>query len=128
MTLGRGGCALLAMLALSGCASKWEVQHAPPADVIKYSDGDDYLVVLTNGRQVELRDAQVNRDSLIGQLKDDPSGPATNARLAIALTDVKSIAVRKPDGVATTFWVATVGVIVLVISLAALWSAGNGGT
>jgi hypothetical protein len=111
------------MLALSGCARKWEVQNAPPADVIKYSAGDDYLVVLTNGRQVELREVQVNRDSLIGQLRDDPSGPATNAPLAIALTDVKSIAVRKPDGVATTFWVVTVGVIVLVLSWAAFWSS-----
>ena len=125
MTLGRRGYTLLAMLALSGCASKWEVQNAPAADVIKYSERDDYLVTQTSGRQVELRHVSVERDSLIGQVKDDPSGPAIHARLAIALADVKSIAVRKPDGVATTFWVAAVGVTAVVITFFALWSAAN---
>lgn len=119
------GCTLLAMLVLSGCASRWEVQNAPVADVIKFSEGDDYLVTPTSGRQEELSHVAVERDSLVGQVKEDPSGPVMHARLAIALSDVKSVAVRKPDGVATTFWVATLSVIVLVIAFAAFWSAAN---
>jgi hypothetical protein len=125
MNLQRSGCTILTMLMLAGCASKWEVQAAPVAEVIKYGDGNDYLVTQTSGRQVELRGVSVERDSLIGEAKDDPSGPPVHARLAISLADVKSIAVRKPDGVATTFWVVTVGLCATVIALGALWSAAN---
>lgn len=115
------GC-LLATVVLSGCATKWEVQKAPAADVIKFSDDDDYLVTRTNGVQLQLRNARVEHDSLIGVEKDDPSGPSVNARRAIALTDVRSMAVRKPDGVATTFWVATAGVFAVFVTFVALWS------
>jgi hypothetical protein len=125
MTPAHRGCAVVAMLVLSGCASKWEVQSAPPADVVKYSEGNDYLVTQAGGRQVELRGVSVERDSLIGQVKDDPSGPAIRARLAIPLAEVKSIAVRKPDGVATTFWVTTISVCALIIALGAFWAAAN---
>ena len=118
-------CVLMLGLALSGCASKWEVQNAPAAEVIKFSDGNDYLVTQTSGRQVELRNATVERDSLFGDVKDDPSGPATHAKLAIPLTDVKSIAVRKPDGVATTFWISLAGVFAVFITFVALWSGAN---
>ena len=57
---------LLTVLALSGCATRWEVQRAPAADVIEFSEGDDYLVTRTNGTQVELREVSVTHDSLIG--------------------------------------------------------------
>jgi len=115
---------LFAILVLPGCASKWEVRNAPPADVIQYDEGSAYLVTRTNGGQVELHHARVERDSLIGLEKDDPSGPALKARVAIPLADVKSIAVRKPDGVATTFWVATAGVFVVLLVLGAILAHG----
>jgi len=123
MIPGSRACTVLAMLALPGCASKWEVQNASPAEVIEYSEANAYLVTETGGRQVELRDVRVERDSLIGQVKDDPLGPAIHARLAIPLSGVKSIAVRKPDGVATTFWVATAGVFAVLIAFAALFAS-----
>lgn len=119
---------LLTALALSGCATRWEVQKAPAADVIRFSDGDDYLVTRGNGAQVVLRAAMVEHDSLIGVQKDEPTGPAVNARLAIALTDVRSIAVRKPDGVATTFWVSLAGVFAVLLAFGAIWTAAYGGT
>jgi len=72
------------LLALTGCATKWEVQKAPAADVIKFSDGDAYLVTRASGTQVELREARVEHDSVIGVKKDEATGPAENARLAIA--------------------------------------------
>lgn len=112
-------CLLLALL-LSGCAMKWEVQKAPAADVIKFSEGEDYLVTRTNGAQVELHKVVVEHDSLIGVEKDDPTGPALNARQAIALTEIRSIAVRKPDGVATTFWVSLAGVVAVGLAFGAL--------
>ncbi len=61
---------------LSGCATKWEVQNAPAAEVIKFSDDDDYLVTRTNGDQLQLHQVRVEHDSLIGVEKDDPTGPA----------------------------------------------------
>ena len=60
---------------LSGCATKWEVQTAPAADVIKFSDDDDYLVTRTNGAQVECAERRVEHDSLMGMEKDEPTGP-----------------------------------------------------
>jgi len=125
MTHAHLGPTVVAMLVLSGCASRWEVQNAPPSDVVEFSEGSDYLVTQASGRQVELRGVSVERDSLIGEVKDDPSGPALHARLAIPLADVKAIAIRKPDGVATTFWVTTVGVCALVIAIGALFAAAN---
>jgi hypothetical protein len=119
------GC-LLAAVALSGCATKWEVQKAPAADVITFSDGGDYLVTRTNGEQMQLREVRMEKDSLIGVKKDEPTGPAVNARLAIAVSDIRSIAIRKPDGVATTFWVATAGVFAVFVTFITLWSEANG--
>jgi hypothetical protein len=119
---------LFVLLALTGCATKWEVQKAPAADVLKFSDGDACLVTRVSGAQVELREARVDHDSLIGVKKDEATGPAENARLAIALTDVRSIAVRKPDGVATTFWVSLAGVFAVMLAFGALMSAADGGT
>lgn len=123
MSAARRGACLLAMLLLAGCATKWEVQHAPAAEVIEFSDGDEYLVTRTSGAQVQLREAKVERDSLIGVETDDPTGPALNARRAIALTDIRSIAVRKPDGVAATFWIAAVGTLVVALAIGALLSS-----
>ena len=50
------------------------------------------------------------------------------ARLGIALTDIRSIAVRKPDGVATTFWVSLAGVFAVTLAFGALMAAAYGGT
>ena len=116
-------CLLLALL-MSGCAMKWEIQQAPVADVIKFSESDDYLVTRTNGVQVELQKVVVEQDSLIGVEKDDPTGPALRVRVAIPLADVKAIAVRKPDGVATTFWVATASVFVMLLVLGTIIAQG----
>lgn len=116
---------VLALL-LAGCATRWQVQAAPLADVLKFNDTSDFLVTRTNGSQVELRDPVIEHDSLVGIEKADPTGPDAQERRAIALTDVKQIAVREADGVATVFWVALGGLFVVFMSFAALMS-GTGG-
>lgn len=125
MIARRYGRCLLLSLALSGCATRWEVQNAPAADIVKFSDGEDYLVTRTNGEEMQLREVRIEKDSLIGVKKDEPNDPAVNARLAIAVTDIRSIAVRKPDGVATTFWVATAGVFAVFVTFVAMLSGAN---
>jgi len=95
------------------------------ADIVKFSDGEDYLVTRTNGEEMQLREVRIEKDSLIGVKKDEPNSPAVNARLAIAVTDIRSIAVRKPDGVATTFWVATAGVFAVFVTFVAMLSGAN---
>lgn len=122
---GWPGC-LLALLALAGCATKWVVQDAPAAEVIAFNDGDDYLVTRKNGDQLQLHQVRVERDSLFGVEKDDPTGPARNAQRAIALGDIRSIAVRKSDGVAMTFWIVLAGIGVGVLAFTAFISVAFG--
>ncbi len=111
------------LVALAGCATKWEVQKAPAAEVLKFNGSGDYLVTRMNGNQVELRDPVVERDSVIGIEKADPTGPDLHARRAIALSDVKQIAVREHDGTATAIWLAVAGTFVVLIAFGIAFAA-----
>lgn len=116
--------AILLPFMLAGCATKWETQTAPPAEVLKLSPADEYLVTWANGSQVELLKPVIERDSLIGIEKPDPTGPDIRVRRAIALSDVKQIAVKEHDGTATAIWIAVGGAFVLFIAVIAILFAG----
>lgn len=116
--------AALMLILLAGCATRWEAQTAPPAEVLKLSGGNALLVTLRYGGQVELLDTEIVRDSLIGIEKPDPTGPDVRVRRAIALSDVKQIAVKEHDGTATAIWIAVGGAFVLFVSVIAILFAG----
>jgi len=117
---------VLLLLSLNGCATRWQVQDVPPTTLLRTSGASDFLVTTTGGRQYELRDPVIDRDSLVGVEKADPTGPDVRVRRAIALADVKQVAVREADGVASAFWIALGGLFVVYLGLAALMS-GMGG-
>jgi hypothetical protein len=107
---------MVAGVALAACATKWQAQTAPPADVLRFNGDGDYLVTSTRGLRFELRNPVIERDSLVGIEKPGPTGPDLKARRAIALSDVKQIATREPDEVATVGWVSLAGVFVVFVS------------
>lgn len=116
--------AVLLLLVLAGCATKWEPQTAPAAEVLKFSDGAAVLVTLMRGSQVELLNPVIERDSLIGVEKPEPTGPDVRVRRAIALSDVKQIAIKQHDGTATAIWIAVGSAFVLFISAIAILFSG----
>ena len=116
----------LLLLALAGCATKWEVQKAPVAEVLKFNRSGDYLITRMNGNQVELRDPVVERDSVIGIELADPLGPDLHTRRAIPVSDVKQVAVREHDGTATAIWIAVGGTFVVLIAFGVAFAAAIG--
>lgn len=103
------------MLLLVGC-TRWQVQEASPASVVASEPSRAFLVKRTDGSQVQVREARIVSDSLVGVELDDPSGPVVSKRVAIPVADIKSLAVREADGVATTVLV-TVSLTLLVVGM-----------
>lgn len=101
---------------LAGCTS-WRVASTPPA---QFTAGSTELVrvVRRNGTEVTLREAQVRGDTLYGT----PS-PVPGQRLAIPLSDVRTIEVRQGDTAKTVGLV--VGVTAAVAGALILWIVGT---
>ena len=111
---------LMLALGVSGCATTWRTQKGPTAEVLRLGGAEDYLVTPITGDAVILHDPVVVGDSIIGTEKPDPTGPDTPARRAIALSNVKALAVKEPDGVANTFWavLASIGAAIAMLAIA----------
>lgn len=103
------------MLLLVGC-TRWQVQEASPELVVASEPSRAFLVKRTDGSQVQVREARIVSDSLVGVELDDPSEPVVSKRVAIPVADIKSLAVREADGVATTV-LLTVSLTLLVVGM-----------
>jgi len=82
---------------LTGCVTTWQSQPVTPTQLLETTGETEVRVTLTSGTRIVLRDPGVEGDSLIGWLK--PSFDATDkpVRQALALGDVRDVAVRKND-------------------------------
>lgn len=116
--------ALCLLLPLGAC-TKWEVQNVSPEQAVASEPKRAFLVKRKDGSQVQLREAGIVSDSLVGIVLDDPNGPSVRQRCAIALTDVQSIAVRTKDRAGNTVLLVILGAMVAVSVLAGLSLQGE---
>ncbi|MFI5309866.1 MAG: hypothetical protein ACHQQ3_01425 [Gemmatimonadales bacterium] len=99
---------LLLVLQAGGC-SRWQVQTGTtPAELIARDHPKQLHLTLFDGTHVEIRDPQVDRDSVRGRIT---SASGTHAG-AIATSDVALASTRQLDGRKTS--VVVVGVVIPV--------------
>jgi hypothetical protein len=114
------GLVLLASMSLSGCHG-WRAQPNPPSGAQLPSPA---RITRTDESVLVLRDAAVSHDSIVGQV--DRSGEAV--RVAIPLSQVRSIDARRMDGARTALLGVGVlgGLLGLVVLAAANVPPGPG--
>ncbi len=121
---------MLAAVLLNGCVMNWQAQSAPPAQVIQSSGETEIRVTLNAGSSAVIRDPWVERDSLVGwqQPPGDP-GEVAVVRRAYALSDVRTVSVKKSNTGANIAIGAAIGAALFVASVAGsfLIICGGGG-
>jgi hypothetical protein len=107
------------VLLLGGCTT-WEEPPAPSPTEARAIHG---LVRVTrsDGSSMELGDARVQRDSIVGTPRRN-----ADARVAIALSDVRRVEVERVDVAASTWTVLLAGVAAFYIFLRL--AVGGGGS
>jgi hypothetical protein len=122
--------AVLATILVAGCVMNWQAQTATPAQVSQSSGESEIRVTLNTGTNVVVRDPWVEGDSLVGwqQPPGDPSEVPLERR-AFALSDVRTVSVRKSNTGANIAIGAAIGAAVFVASVAGavLIVCGGGG-
>lgn len=117
--------AIAVILLLAGCAT---TVGPTASEQVRAMRGRDLNVVLHSGREVLLRSAYVEGDSVFG---GRASGPAGEIRVAVALADVARVNAgarlhaERPSASATRMWVV-VGVVGAVLIAAGLVELLNG--
>ena len=121
---------MLAAVLLNGCVMNWQAQSAPPAQVIQSSGETEIRVTLNAGSNAVIRDPWVEGDSLVGwqQPPGDP-GEVAVVRRAYALSDVRTVSVKKSNTGANIAIGAAIGAALFVASVAGslLIICGGGG-
>jgi len=112
----RARCLLL--LLLNGCVTNWQAQSAAPAQVIQSSGESEIRVTLTSGAKMVIRDPWVKGDSLVGW--QQPAGETADLRVvrrALALSEVRTVSVKKSNTGANIAIGAAIGAAVFVASV-----------
>ena len=114
---------------LTGCvATTWHVQSAPPSQVLQGTALTDVRLTTTHNREVQLKNPVMEGASIIGLSRQPAVGPPVPVgRQAIALSSVKSVAIkqRDPAGSALLTGLAVGGLVLL--TYAALFAAACAG-
>lgn len=108
-------------LLTSGCATTWQVQSLPPAEVLR-GGATEILVTLKDRSRMRMRDPAAAGDSLIGWTVPSQFEGTAPARLSYPLADVGSVSIRKSD---TGLNIATgviAGGLLFVVSVGVLWA------
>jgi hypothetical protein len=112
--------ALLALtLLLNGCVAGWRTQSVSPAQTIRDRGPTEVQVKRNDGRYIYLRDPAVTADSIIGWEVPEWNENSPPARRAIALNEVRQVAVRGRDSAISAFVGVMIGLTTWVLLLAA---------
>ena len=111
---------LLLLLYLPACTS-WQVGTTSPEQLFEDDPPDKCRITLTDGSEVELMSPVIRADSLVGTPKGD------SVRVAIPLSEVLLVEVRKPNNkglIIAVSIVVLVGVVVYQVANDALFPDG----
>ena len=112
----------MATMVLAGCVTNWQPQQAPPAQLLAATGETQVQVRLASGIRVVLRDPGIEGDSLVGW-QQPPGDPAVVpvARRAFALSDVRTVSVKKSNTGANIAIGAAIGAAAFVTSVVVAW-------
>lgn len=100
----------------AGCTSSWEPQYGPVPQVAAAHTGRTIRVLTRDRGTLELRNVQVEGDSIVGESGTPPQ------RVAVATADVTVITTPKTDrSTANTALVVGGAVLVAITGIALLW-------
>ncbi len=112
---------IAALLAFSGTAcTSMQVQRAPTSAVVNDRQGRDIRVTLASGERVNLFDATLRGDSIVGYTAKK-TDMRTQLR-AVATADVTEVAVQKFSPIRTVF---AVGAVVAAVAILASGSSSS---
>jgi hypothetical protein len=113
----RGGAVVLVALGVTGCITHWETQQGPPALVVSRTTATEFRVTRKDGTRVNVDQAHVEGDSLIGRPGPVAAWPDTSARIAIPLAEIYSIAQQEADVAASVAigTVVTLGIFLILL-------------
>lgn len=96
---------------LVGCTS-WKIQNVPPQDAINGRQLYQVRLTRPDSSQLVLFRPRIVGDSLIGERSDSGGPNQPPARVALPLSSIQSVAVRRPDATRTTLLLVGVGAAV----------------
>lgn len=100
----------------AACTTSWEPQYGPAPQVAAAQTGRTIRVLTRDHGTIEMRNVQVEGDSIIGDTGDPPQ------RVAVATADVRVITTPKTDrSTANTALVVGGVVLVAITALSLLW-------
>jgi len=105
---------VLFLLGLTGCMTHWQPQAGPPTLVVNRSTATQFRVTRMDGTRVNVERPRVEGDSLIGSLQPRAPWPDKPARIAIPLSDIRSIAEKEAD-VAASVAVGTLVTLTIMV-------------
>ena len=107
---------LLLLLGLTGCVAHWQQQAGPPVLVVNRSSATQFRVTRKDGSRVNVGAAPHRRaDSLVGSLEPTAPWPERPGRIAIALSDIQSIAEREANLFAASVAIGTLVTVAVIL-------------
>lgn len=108
----------------AGACMSWKTQPVSPDQVVARNP-DQVRVTLASGSRIVVTHPTIVGDSLIGAPAGSDSTPSAE-RLAVALSDVRSVEVQRVNAGKTALLIGGVGLTALVVIAAATWDGPLG--
>lgn len=112
---------LLLAAGLSSACTGWKTQSVTAARVVAERRPHQIRVTRQDGSRVVLDRPEILGDTLFGHFRD-PWPKDGRPRPAVALADVRGVAIRRLSAVGTAALILTTAALTGVVALAAAWS------